>query len=378
MRAAPVRWVATRIGAHPAATDLAVAVAIGAVSVLQGFDVEPGRWRSFDTGAVGLTLLATLPVAARRRAPASVLVACCGFWLLLPLGGYPPAHGTYGILLALYTVAAIRPWPVAAAASALCCAGWVVGGVVGGQTPLVTLLAQGAVIPLVVWRLGDVAQRLDRGNRKLAEAGAELARQAVVEDRVRVARELHDVVAHHLSVVAVQAGLARYVLRSDPATADAALGTVLDTGREALHELRRVLELLREDPARTGFDPTPGLAGLPDLVGRVRQAGVPVELVVTGSPRPLPPGVELCAYRVVQESLTNVVKHAGAAPTRVTVEHGPAGLRVTVTDDGASYPAGRSGNGLRGMRERAMLYGGTLHAGPRPKGGFEVRLVLPA
>jgi signal transduction histidine kinase len=278
---------------------------------------------------------------------------------------------------------------------------------------VVTLVAQGAVISAIMWRFGDVARRLADGNRRLAAAGDQLARRAVVEERVRIARELHDVVAHHLSVVAVQAGLARFVLRSDPDTAEAALGTVLDTDREALHELRRVLELLRpgepaDDDAAAApgpvgpdaeadadrdrdrdhddgsrFAPAPRLARLPDLARRVRAAGVPVDLVVTGAARPLASGLELCAFRMVQESLTNVIKHARPATATVTVEYASDELRVTVTDDGTDRKVagdrviGRGGNGLRGMRERAMLYGGTLRAGPRTGDGFEVQLVLP-
>jgi signal transduction histidine kinase len=366
--------------AHPTAADVVMAVAIAVVSVLQGFDVVPGPLRPFDGVAVVLTLLATLPVALRRRAPTTALLTCMGFWCLLPVAGYPPAHGTYGILVGLYTVASTRPWRHVLACAALCCAGWVAGGVLGGQTPVVTLLAQGAVVPAVVWWFGDVARRLAVANRRLAAAGTELARRAVAEERVRLARELHDVVAHHLSVIAVQAGLSRYVLRSDPGTADAALGTVLDTGREALRELRRVLELLRVEGPAEDFAPAPGLAGLSELADRVRAAGVAVDLVVTGTPRPLAPGLELCAYRVVQESLTNVLKHARAASVAVTVDHADGELRVTVVDDGAGAArvTARAGNGLRGMRERAMLYGGSLRAGPGASGdGFEVQLVLP-
>jgi signal transduction histidine kinase len=199
---------------------------------------------------------------------------------------------------------------------------------------------------------------------------------------MRIARELHDVVAHHMSVIAVQAGLARYVLHADPGTAEAAIGTVLDTSAEALDEMRRMLSLLRVGTGErrpAGYDPAPGLSDLPELFERVRAAGVPVRVAVTGEPRSLPPGLQLCAYRIVQESLTNVLKHAAQATATVTLEHRPGWFTATVRDDGAREPTTgeRAGHGLIGMRERAMLYGGTLDAAPLAGGGFEVRLVLP-
>jgi signal transduction histidine kinase len=230
----------------------------------------------------------------------------------------------------------------------------------------------------VLWKVADGSRRLQESHRRLAEVSHTLARRAVVEDRLRIARELHDVVAHHMSVVAVQAGLARYVLRADPDTADAALGTVLDTSGEALDELRRVLELLRLGTDGADAGAVPGLAYLPELLHRVRAAGVPVDVEITGTRRPLPSGVELCAYRVIQEGLTNVLRHAAPAAARVGLHYGDGTLRVTVTDDGTRTPSRQPpGKGLMGMRERAMLYGGTVEAGPRPGGGFEVRLELP-
>jgi signal transduction histidine kinase len=167
-----------------------------------------------------------------------------------------------------------------------------------------------------------------------------------------------------------------YVLRSDPDTAGTALDTVLQTSGEALDEMRRMLALLRVDPET--YEPAPSLSRLPDLVDRVRAAGVPVEMRTIGTPPALSPGLELCAYRVIQESLTNVLKHARPATAAVWLDYGPRLFTAVIRDEGvASGPPAATGHGLNGMRERATLYGGTLTAGPHEGGGFEVRLTLP-
>ena len=203
-------------------------------------------------------------------------------------------------------------------------------------------------------------------------------------ERVRIARGLHDVVAHHMSVISVQAGLARYVLSSDPATTGRALDTIVDTSHEALEEMRRMLALLRVPDAdqhsegRT-HDPAPGLARLDELVERVRSAGVPVRVVVAGPPSPLSSGADLCAYRIVQESLTNVLKHARGAEVVVRLDYRePEELTIQVSDNGPGVSPGPvTGHGLVGMGERAGLYGGSVQAGPGPEGGFVVTLTLP-
>jgi signal transduction histidine kinase len=209
------------------------------------------------------------------------------------------------------------------------------------------------------------------------------AAEAVADERVRIARELHDIVAHHMSVVALQAGLARYVLDSDPATAKGAIGTAADAGRQALAEMRRLLAVLRVDQgaeAASDYRPQPGLAELQELVDRTRKAGLRVDVVVTGRARPLPPGPDLCAYRVAQESLTNILKHAGPARARIEIDYGEDTFTLSVSDDGfssAPRPPSPQSHGIRGMRERAELYGGVLTAGPREGRGFAVVLRLP-
>jgi signal transduction histidine kinase len=232
--------------------------------------------------------------------------------------------------------------------------------------------------------------------------------RAVLFERIRIARELHDVTAHHLSVIAVQAGMARFVLSTDTDTADQALRAISEVGSEGLAELRRLISLLRPDDddgagARAGTSPAPGIAQLPVLIERVGLSGTPSRYTMAGRQRPLPAGIELCVFRVVQESLTNVLKHAPGSSVEVRLEYEPEHIRVIIADTGphgaiadtgphgvppqrnrtpqtaVAGAAGDSGSGvgLTGMRERAALYGGELSAGRSQDGGFEVSLTLP-
>lgn len=240
-----------------------------------------------------------------------------------------------------------------------------------------------------VWTASFLLSRRREQARELAERAERLerereteARAAAAEERARIAREMHDVVAHSLSVMVVQAEAAEAMLDTDPERARRPLGAVQETGRSALTELRRMLGVLREiadeGPA---LAPQPGLAGLDALVEHVRDAGLAVTLRVEGEPRPLPPGVDLSAYRIVQEGLTNALKHAGPARAEVVVRYRPREVELSVTDDGrGTDPAGNGGgHGLVGMRERVALYGGRLSAGPRPapERGFAMTAALP-
>jgi signal transduction histidine kinase len=206
------------------------------------------------------------------------------------------------------------------------------------------------------------------------------AREAVAIERARIARELHDVVAHSMSVMVVQAGAARAVLGADPAQAEAALGRIEETGRTGLADMRRLLGILKADGDDTGLEPQPGLRALDGLLERVRSAGLPVEAMVYGEPRTLPPGVDLTAYRLVQEALTNTLKHAGTASARVVIRYADRSIELEVADDGRGPPpesAPSGGHGLVGMRERVALFGGTLETGGRPGGGFRVTARIP-
>ncbi len=218
-------------------------------------------------------------------------------------------------------------------------------------------------------RAADLEERADRLERSHAEA--------VAGERATIARELHDVIAHSVSVMTVQAGAARLLLDKDPKRAREPLLAVEETGRQALAEMRRLLGILRADEQRPTLEPQPGIAELESLVGHVRRAGLPVDIVIQGDPQALPPGIDLAAYRVVQEALTNALKHAGAARAEVAIRYGPSALELAVTNDGHVPGNGRAGHGLVGMRERVALYGGDFHAGPRRGGGYSVHASLP-
>jgi len=202
---------------------------------------------------------------------------------------------------------------------------------------------------------------------------------ALADERQRIARELHDVVAHSVSVMVVQTGAARTLLTRAPDQAAEALLAVERSGREALGELRALLGLLTQADAEPALAPQPGLGQLDRLVERVGEAGLPIELHVDGTPRALPPGLDLTAYRILQEALTNALKYAGGARTTVTVEFGERELRLEVLDAGVQKPNGQAGagRGLLGMHERVAVYGGHLETGQRPEGGFAVRARLP-
>jgi len=225
---------------------------------------------------------------------------------------------------------------------------------------------------LVRWVLGDRERRVELAERERDVA----AREAVVEERARIARELHDAIAHNVSMMVVQAGAERRVV--DDGTTREVLGTIEQIGRDALTEMRRLVGMLRADTGDP-LAPQPGLDDLPLLATQVGEAGLPVDLSVEGERRDLPVGIELSAYRIVQEALTNALKHAGDARAAVRVRYGPDSLELEIVDDG---PGGVSrvasgGHGLVGMRERVALYGGLFDAGRHPGGGFAVRVLLP-
>jgi signal transduction histidine kinase len=245
------------------------------------------------------------------------------------------------------------------------------------------------------WLLGRALRGRGQHAEQLAQRAAQLeadqqaqARAAVAAERARIARELHDVIAHSVSVMVIQAGAAEQLLGQAPERARGPPEAVQDTGRQTIVELRRLLGILREDGQEPSLAPQPGLAGLDLLVEEMRQAGLPVQLRVEGRPGRLPPGIDLAAYRILQEALTNTLRHAGPARAEVTVRYQDHAVELEVLDDGpgagphAAVDVG-SGQGLVGMRERVALYGGTLQAGPRDTTagsaatGYAVRARLP-
>ncbi|WP_037357139.1 sensor histidine kinase [Amycolatopsis orientalis] len=364
--------------ARPLGTDSLLAVAVG-LFLFAGAAVHHGSLGD-RPGPFGLLLAAAgaVPLAVRRRYPRSVLIAVTVLVGAFALAGYRATLGRPDLMIAAYTVWARYPVRQAWLPSLFAAAGFEVTMLVGdnsnpvGDTVIAALQACVIILGHSVYLRGlalhATAERADR---------AELA---VVEERLRIARELHDVVSHHLSVISVQANLARYVFESAPGTARGALDTITGTTTEALDELRRLLSVLRPPHHEPGeYRPQPGLADLPALVGRVREAGLPVRSRVTGTPRTLPSGQQLCAYRVAQEALTNVLKHAPDSSATLDVEYLPEALRLSVADSGGG-PRGDgnpAGHGLVGMRERARMYGGEIEIGPREPAGFEVVLTLP-
>jgi len=339
-------------------------------------------------------LLLVVPVAFRRRRPvlAFAIAAAGGGCLVLTRSGMSAAD--LAIVVLLYTLAAYRPRRQSVAGLAVTLLGSAVALTMG--TPVtgirnLHMLAGGMVVfggaALAAWVLGDSMRYRrayylaleDRAARLERERDAQ-ARLGAAAERARIARELHDVVAHNVSVMVVQADGARYALESEPERARQALGAISATGRQALAEMRRLLGVLRSGDEQAELAPLPGIDQLRDLLDQTRAAGRTVSFTLEGTPRPLPEGVGLAAYRVVQESLTNTRKHGGiGASVAVSLRYTADELIVGVTDDGRGAAAADDGAGLglTGMRERVGIYGGTVHAGPRPAGGYQVSASLP-
>ncbi|MFH8795493.1 sensor histidine kinase [Streptomyces sp. NPDC017941] len=371
----------------PFAVDVLLAVGQAALIALLGPEAHVVGWSTLDARGYLLATLVILPTMFRWKAPMVACLLTYSLWTLYVAVGYWPVVTSFGPMLCLYTVALQKSTKATGYCAGLLAAIWVYGGLVGQDNvamPSVPTVASQAIgINALVWRMGYLARRSAELARKTHAEQHERARHAVAQERGRIARELHDVVAHHMSVISVQAGLAKFVFDSDAKTARTALGTISGTSTEALEEMRRMLRVLRaqEDDGVVPDAPMPGLARIEDMTDRVRAGGVPVEFRVTGTPRPIAPGVELCAYRVVQEALTNVLKHARHASATVELHYHRDRIEVSVTDDGEGVIPDRvrsgGGHGLIGMRERAKLYGGTISIGPRSAGGFAVRLTLP-
>jgi signal transduction histidine kinase len=357
------------------ATALFVLTAVAAVGT--GGTDAPVALRLAGAAAV------TAPIAFRRRAPVGVLGVVLVAGVLAP----GPAAFVLPALIALFTVASRRAWPHSVAAGVTTVLAFGAHRIVWGyQLPALAWLSAGATTTAAVvaglyaaTRTAYVGQLHDRARR--AERERELlAERAVADERVRIARELHDVVAHNASLMVVQAQAA-------DATAGGAvddrtrrsLAAIADLGREAMSEMHRTLELLRPGEERPERVPQPGLGRLDALLGQARDAGLDVVLHVAGEPRPLPATLDLSAYRIVQEALTNVVRHAGPAHTTVAIAYGPAAVTIAVEDDGRGAPAElpSGSHGIAGMRERVALFGGTLRAGSVNGHGFRVEAVLP-
>ncbi|MFF7989144.1 sensor histidine kinase [Kitasatospora xanthocidica] len=370
--------------------------------------VTGGRYATIADDPQGTTLtwllplvpLVPLPLVLRRRFPLAVLWTVLPAALLVRHQSQDIAYsaGT-AVIVAAYSAAAYGRRPKAVLLSLPAATAALVVLFTEAKLPHFPngVIAVLVLVPVfaVAYELRMWRRRVDEGRERLTALEREqlaALRRAVELERARIARELHDVVTHNVSMMTIQAGAARKILDTAPDKAREAMAAVESGGRAAMTELRHVMGLLTIDSEAadpgTGFDPAagadlspqPGLGRLDALVEGVRRAGLPVELTVRGERRTVPPGVELAAYRVVQEALTNTVKHAGGADAAVTVEYALDHLTVDVTDTGGR-PTGAAatgnGRGLLGLRERLAVYGGTLKSGPRPRGGYRVTALIP-
>ncbi len=336
-----------------------------------------------------------LPLAVRRRWPLPALTFGTTAAAVATVGGAVGAGVIvmtwFPVALVLYTAATVAArMPAVLAVTGVLAAPAVTipwfylrSGVTSADAPESEVplwwqveLGVVAVCLATAWAVG----RLIRWRRALqADAARRLAHDAVAEERLRIARELHDIVGHSLSLIAVKATVANHIAEAQPAESRAALLTIERTSRSALTEIRRLLDVLRaDDEAAAELAPPCGTADLPDLVERLQAAGLRIELELSGG-QDLPTGVDLTVYRIVQEALTNVLKHAAARRCRVTVRAGDGTVHIEVTDDGRGRrsPGKRTGQGLIGMRERVTMYGGTLATGPGRECGFEVVADIP-
>ncbi|WP_105970857.1 sensor histidine kinase [Streptomyces geranii] len=385
---------------HPTWVDGFWAVCLVGITLMGGAVQGEHQGTDSPVAIVVVTLLLCLVIALRRRVPERMLVLAAVVGLAQLVVDVEPLPANFAMLVIVYTVAVSGPrWASRFALIGGLCAApmaqlrWPEEQTsTAGNLALVVFLA----VPFALaWVLGDslrtrrayFAQLEERAARLEKEREAQ-AKVAVAAERARIARELHDVVAHNVSVMVVQADGAAYVLDSAPEQARKALETISGTGRQALAEMRRLLGVLRTGEHKEGgeYVPQPDVEQIDDLVEKCRGAGLPVDFKIEGTPRPLPSGVELTAYRIVQEALTNTRKHGGPnTGASVRLVYFDDGLGLLVEDDGKGAPhelyeeggADGQGHGLIGMRERVGMVGGTLDAGPRPGGGFRISALLP-
>ncbi len=336
-----------------------------------------------DLGLVLPALLLGVALALRRRWPlAAYLVA---FAIIVETARWLPFASLFGAMIAAYSLAAYGRSRVVAFGVLFASASFVSIAFHGD----LSFLPQPSVAFVIIgtcWLAGNAIRSRQAQADASEERAARLEREqrqaqqiAIAQERARIARELHDVVTHHVSVMVVQAGAARHVMQRSPAQAEEALLAVEARGREALAELRGFLGVIDgRTQAPLELAPQPGTGDIEELVRGVAEAGLPVHFLARGARPELPHGIDLAAYRVVQEALTNALKYASGSPTEVVVDYRPDEIRLEVLDQGSGRgPTGVSGRGLSGLRERLAVYGGRLEVGRRPSGGFAVRATIP-
>jgi len=386
---------------HPTGVDILWAVLLLGVSGVSIVADQVGGGRE-RVAAVPIAVGLSVVVALRRRAPERMLLLAILMGIAQLLFGVRPGAADFALLVITYTVATVgERWASRLALGcSLTAAGlsrlrWPDDAPVGGWAQTAGYVVIMTVPFVLAWVLGDSIRTRRAYFSQLEERAARLEREreaqskvAVAAERARIARELHDVVAHNVSVMVVQADGAAYVMDSSPEQAKQALETISGTGRQALAEMRRLLGVLRTGDAQESgeYVPQPDVGQIEELVGKVRETGLAVDFKIEGTPRPLPSGVELTAYRIVQEALTNTRKHGGPdAGASVRLVYFDDGLGLLVEDDGRGAPhelyadggADGAGQGMIGMRERVGMVGGTLDAGPRQGGGFRISALLP-
>ncbi|HZP28590.1 MAG TPA: sensor histidine kinase [Acidimicrobiia bacterium] len=382
---------------NPWVVDAALAalfVVAGLVSTTGRGDVPRADYRTGDAWSVLLVLAASAPFVLRRRAPLAVLLLGSAAVSLLVSLGYNQGVTPFFLLVAAVTVGASCPprW-TALGATAVAVALLLLVAVDAPGFDASTFVTQAAAFAVMFMvgitlraRKARVAALEERATAVEREKEEE-ARRAIADERLHIARELHDVVAHSMGVIAVQASVGEHVMDTNAEEAKRALHAISEVSRSTLAEIRRMLGVLREPSdvgvaAGAGYTPAPGLGELDRLVREVRNAGLSVDVSYEGARAAVPRGVDLTAYRIVQEALTNTLKHAGRARATVVVRFEPGALGLEIVDDGRgvngrSETSGRGGHGLVGMRERVAVYGGTLEVGPRRGGGFRVAVRLP-
>jgi signal transduction histidine kinase len=370
---------------------LALAFTVAALWSVAGRAGADDAYRRDDFLGVGLLLLQTLPIAARRSVPlAALAVSVAAIALHISLGYQGVPAGTFAALVIVYSAASLTDTRRAILAALVTAAGIAIYFATDRGDPGLAAAVSTFATYAAGWGLGFYVRSRREYTTVVEERAALLerdrevrAREAVADERARIARELHDIVGHALNLIVIQAGGAQRVLQSKPEAARDALASIEATGRQALTDTERMLGILRNTGLTDeGLSPQPGLGSVETLAAQVSEAGLPVTVTVEGTPAPLPSSVDLSAYRIVQEALTNALKHAGPATATVRVRHGVDSLELEIVDDGEGRPAdgagdGSGGRGLIGMRERVGLFGGELTVGPRPEGGFRVHARLP-
>jgi signal transduction histidine kinase len=386
-------WLWTRrLSSRPADVVIAVLLAVlGLLSTVLDPFLRGGARTAPATLVLSivLVLVQTIPLAWRRQRPNLVLILVAAAFALKTVLGINTTIAAVGLLIGVYSVAVYgsgrwRLWALVAA-GAVFVSGFVLFAVSGN--PRFIAVSVPALAHIAAWLIGDYLRTRRAYVSALEERASRLERErrldrqiAADEERARIARELHDVVAHDVSVIAIQAGAARTVQQSQPAAAAEALGLIETTARKTLVELSQLLGVLRKvDSDVAQRNPQPGLSQLDRLIEELRAAGLKVDCRVDGEARPLPPALDLSAYRILQESTTNVLKHARAQQVDITLTYRQHEIDLRVRDDGLGSAANgsSSGHGLVGMRERVALFGGQLEAGPVKTGGFEVSARLP-